>query len=42
MVLPNYMTAAVLTGHGGLEKLMVRDNIPVPKPKANEVLINVF
>jgi len=41
MVLPNYMTAAVLTGHGGLEKLIVRDNIPVPKPKANEVLINV-
>ena len=41
MVLPNYMTAAVLTGHGGLEKLIVRANIPVPKPKANEVLINV-
>jgi NADPH:quinone reductase-like Zn-dependent oxidoreductase len=35
------MTAAVLTGHGGLEKLIVRDNIPVPQPKANEVLINV-
>jgi NADPH:quinone reductase-like Zn-dependent oxidoreductase len=41
MVLPNYMTAAVLTGHGGLEKVIVRENIPVPKPKANEVLINV-
>jgi NADPH:quinone reductase-like Zn-dependent oxidoreductase len=41
MVLPIYMTAAVLTGHGGLEKLIVRDNIPVPEPKANEVLINV-
>ena len=41
MVLPNYMTAAVLTEHGGLEKLIVRDNIPVPKPKANEVLIHV-
>jgi len=41
MVLPNTMTAAVLTGHGGLEKLIVRDNIPVPEPKANEVLINV-
>jgi NADPH:quinone reductase-like Zn-dependent oxidoreductase len=35
------MTAAVLTGHGGLEKLIVRDNMPVPKPRANEVLINV-
>ena len=41
MVLPIYMTATVLTGHGGLEKLIVRDDIPVPKPKANEVLINV-
>lgn len=41
MALPNYMTAAVLTGHGGLEKIIVRDDIPVPKPKANEVLIKV-
>lgn len=41
MVFPNTMTAAVLTGHGGLEKLIVRDNIPLPEPKANEVLINV-
>jgi NADPH:quinone reductase-like Zn-dependent oxidoreductase len=41
MVLPNHMTAAVLTGHGGLEKLIIRDNVPVPKPKANEVLIHV-
>jgi len=41
MGLPKYMTAAVLTGHGGLEKLIVRDNMPVPEPKANEVLINV-
>jgi NADPH:quinone reductase-like Zn-dependent oxidoreductase len=41
MGLPKYMTAAVLTGHGGPEKLIVRDNIPVPEPKANEVLINV-
>jgi len=35
------MTAAVLTGHGGLDKLIVRNDIPVPNPKANEVLINV-
>ena len=41
MVLPKYMTAAVLTGHGGLEKLIVRNDMPVPEPKANEVLINV-
>ena len=41
MVLPNTMTAAVLTGHGGLEKIVVRDDIPVPEPKTNEVLIKV-
>lgn len=41
MDIPDYMTAAVLTGHGGLEKLIVRDDIPVPEPKANEVLIDV-
>lgn len=41
MALPNYMTAAVLKGHGGLEKLIVGHNIPVPEPKANDVLIKV-
>jgi NADPH:quinone reductase-like Zn-dependent oxidoreductase len=41
MVLPNLMTAAVLVGHGGFEKLTVRDDLPVPEPKANEVLIKV-
>jgi NADPH:quinone reductase-like Zn-dependent oxidoreductase len=41
MALPNYMTAAVLKGHGGLDKIIVRDDIPVPEPKANEVLIKV-
>ena len=29
MDIPDYMTAAVLTGHGGLEKLIVRDKIRV-------------
>jgi NADPH:quinone reductase-like Zn-dependent oxidoreductase len=35
------MTAAILTGHGGLDKIVVRDDIPRPEPKANEVLIKV-
>ena len=41
MALPKHMTAAILTGHGGLEKLIVRHDVPVPEPKANEVLIEV-
>jgi NADPH:quinone reductase-like Zn-dependent oxidoreductase len=41
MTLPNYMAAAVLTGHGGLDKIVVRDDIPVPEPQAHEVLIQV-
>ena len=41
MVLPKFMTAAILTGHGGFEKLIVRDDVPVPKPQVNEVLIKV-
>lgn len=39
--LPEHMTAAVLTGHGGLDKLELHDDWPVPKPKAQEVLIRV-
>ena len=30
-----------LTGHGGLEKLVVRSDIPVPRPNPREVLIRV-
>jgi len=41
MKLPEKMTAAVLTGHGGLEKLVVRHDVPVPKPAPGEVLIKV-
>ena len=41
MTLPDTMTAAILTGHGGLEKLIVRNDVPVPEPQANEVLIQV-
>ena len=41
MSLPKHMTAAVLKGHGGLDKLIVRSDIPVPETKANDVLIKV-
>ena len=35
------MRAVVLTGHGGLDKLVFRDNQPVPAPGPGEVLIAV-
>jgi len=41
MVLAGFMKAVVLTGHGGLEKLVIHDDLSVPKPKTNEVLIEV-
>ncbi|SVA21578.1 uncharacterized protein METZ01_LOCUS74432, partial [marine metagenome] len=39
--LPKTMKGVWLTGHGELEKLDVRSDIPVPKPTANDVLIRV-
>lgn len=41
MALADFMKAAVLTGHGGLDKLVIHDDLPVPKPNSNEVLIKV-
>ena len=41
MALPQMMEAAVLTGHGGLDKLEYRTDVPVPQPQAGEVLIEV-
>jgi len=35
------MHAVLLTGHGGLDKLEYRTDVPVPKPKTNEVLVRV-
>ncbi len=35
------MRGVVLTGHGGLDRLEVRDNLPVPTPWQGEVLIAV-
>ncbi len=41
MTIPAQMRAAVLTGHGGLDKLEFRNDVPVPQPVAGEVLIAV-
>ena len=38
---PKTMNAMVLTGHGGLDKLSYRDDIAVPVPARDEVLIEV-
>ncbi len=35
------MTAVVLTGHGGLDKLVHKDDVPTPSPGAGEVLVRV-
>ncbi|MGB1361078.1 MAG: alcohol dehydrogenase family protein [Alphaproteobacteria bacterium] len=39
--IPSKMSAVLLTGHGGLEKLEYRNDVDVPTPKDDEVLINV-
>ncbi|MBO29617.1 MAG: alcohol dehydrogenase [Rhodobacteraceae bacterium] len=41
MTLPDTMKAMVLKGHGGLDKLEWREDVPVPRPAAGEVLIRV-
>lgn len=40
-MIPKTMKAVQLTGHGGLDKLVYRDDVPVPEPGAEEVLIEV-
>ncbi len=40
MIIPKTMQAMVLTGHGGIDKL-VYQTVPTPKPKAHEVLVKV-
>lgn len=42
MRIPDFMSGMVLTGHGGLDKLEWRENIPVPRPGNNEVLVKVL
>lgn len=39
--IPGTMRAVVLTGHGGLDKLVFHDDWPVPRPGADDVLIRV-
>lgn len=38
---PSTMKAVLLTGHGGLDKLVYREDVPVPIPGHGEVLIEV-
>ncbi|WP_148255123.1 zinc-binding dehydrogenase [Aidingimonas lacisalsi] len=35
------MAAMVLTGHGGIDKLVYRDDVPIPSPASNDVLVKV-
>jgi NADPH:quinone reductase-like Zn-dependent oxidoreductase len=39
--LPTSMSGVVLTGYGGYECLEYREDLPVPRPRRDEVLINV-
>jgi NADPH:quinone reductase-like Zn-dependent oxidoreductase len=39
--IPKTMRAVVLTGYGGLDKLVYREDVPVPRPGAGEVLVRV-
>ncbi len=39
--IPEYMAAVLLTAHGGFEALQYRDDVAVPLPRADEVLIKV-
>ena len=41
MSIPTHMKAVLLTGHGGFDKLDIRDDVPVPHPGPGEVLIAV-
>ena len=41
MTLPDMMRAVLLTGHGGLDRLEYREDVPVPQPGSGEVLIRV-
>ena len=39
--IPSTMRAVVLTGHGGIDKLVYREGYPTPTPLAGDVLIKV-
>lgn len=40
-VIPETMSAMVLTGHGGVDKLVHRGDVPVPRPAPGQVLVRV-
>lgn len=39
--IPKKMRGMLLTGHGGLDQLVLRDDLPVPVPGPRDVLIRV-
>ena len=39
--IPTTMAAVQLIGHGGFDKLLYREDVPVPSPGPDDVLINV-
>lgn len=39
--IPQTMTAVLLAGHGGFDRLEYRTDVPVPTPNKDEVLIKV-
>ncbi|MEP1895018.1 MAG: zinc-binding dehydrogenase [Alloalcanivorax venustensis] len=39
--IPETMSAMVLTGHGGVDKLVYRHDVPVPRPAPGQVLVRV-
>ena len=41
MTVSNTMSAVVLTGHGGLDKLVFHKDWPTPEPGPGEVLVKV-
>ena len=41
LTIPSQMTAVQLVGHGGLDKLHYRDDVPTPSADAGEVLLKV-
>ena len=41
MTIPSVMRAVLLTGNGGFDQLELRDDVPVPMPGPDEVLIKI-
>lgn len=40
-MLPDHMSAMCLVGHGDIDQLVYRQDVPVPVPRASEVLVKV-